>query len=94
MRILDMVGARLDQLNEMAGQAGASFVSHDACRLEQDMRRAVFRCLFCRRAAECRTWLDADGAHGTAPEFCPNRDLFAQYRVADPNAQRRPIPAA
>lgn len=95
MRILDVVGSKLGQLNEMAAHAGATFESDNPYALESDLRRAVTRCIFCRRAAECRAWLDArEGGRGPAAEFCPNRDLIEHYRTTDSKAERRAIPVA
>lgn len=35
-------------------------------------------CSWCRHSSTCRTWLDQrTGPISEAPDFCPNRELFA-----------------
>lgn len=80
MMILDIVGHKLDQLSEMASRAQIDFAKAPPHSLENEMRRAVWRCMFCRHAQQCRDWLDEAEADSDFPDFCPNADIFRRHR--------------
>lgn len=80
MRMLEAVAARLDQSVKMASNLEIDLPSEDMWS-ENQIRNAIWRCIFCRRGSECAEWIRAE-RHGV-PEFCRNREFYlGRVRVA------------
>lgn len=73
MRMMEAVGARLDQSVRMAANLGIDLPADDLAS-ESMIRRAIWRCIFCRHGAECAEWVDA--GHADVPDFCRNREFY------------------
>jgi hypothetical protein len=73
MRVIDAVGARLHQSVRMADKLGIDLPAENLAS-ESTIRRAIWRCIFCRHGTECADWLSA-GAPGV-PDFCGNREFY------------------
>ena len=82
MGLLAHFDTRLGQLQAMIAARGLCFDQSIGLSLESDMRSAMVRCISCRRAEDCRTWLAADDGERGAPDFCPNAARFARYEPA------------
>jgi hypothetical protein len=72
MRVIEAVAARLDQSVRMAGNLGIELPSSDLSS-ENQIRHAIWRCIFCRHGSECAEWMNA-GSPGV-PGFCRNREF-------------------
>ncbi len=88
MGILERIDKRLTLMNEMMHTVGAVDGIPAAYSAEQQLRTATTRCIACRMPESCGQWLaeHRDGAPA-APDFCPNRQLFASW------AERMPAEA-
>ena len=78
MGLLQRIDAQLGLFQRMGEHAGVGFEGASPFALEQDMRRAVTRCIACPHSEACRQWLGA-GAAGPYPDFCPNAAFLARY---------------
>ncbi|MFH1796826.1 MAG: DUF6455 family protein [Pseudomonadota bacterium] len=73
MRLLDRLGARLDQSAEIMDKAGMQLGGAELSS-EHEIRNTIWRCLMCRHGEECRQWIAADSAG--VPNFCPNKAVY------------------
>ncbi len=73
MRVIEAVAARLDQSVKMVANLGIELPSSDLAS-ENQIRNAIWRCIFCRHGQECGEWVRA-GTLGV-PEFCRNREFY------------------
>lgn len=78
MGILQRIDTQLDLFRRMSSNAEVAYEDASGFTLEQDMRRAVTRCIFCRQSEACKEWLNA-APSGQCPEFCPNAAFFAHH---------------
>lgn len=78
MGFLQRIDTQLGLFQRMSEHAGVGFEGASPFALEQDMRRAVARCIACPHGVGCRQWLDSS-AVGTHPDFCPNAAFMARY---------------
>lgn len=80
MNILGRVQSRLGQSSEIMTRAGVSMLE-GGYAAENEMRKAIWRCLLCRHGDDCRDWLAA--GRTDVPGFCRNRGIYEKYgRVA------------
>jgi hypothetical protein len=73
MRVIEAVAARLDQSVKMAGNLGIDLPS-SGLSSENQIRNAIWRCIFCRHGSECAEWVYA-GTRGV-PGFCRNSEFY------------------
>lgn len=73
MRVIEAVGARLDQSVRMATNLGIDLPAENLAS-ENMIRRAIWRCIFCRHGTECADWLSTGEAG--VPDFCRNRKFY------------------
>lgn len=79
MRIIDFFARllhRADRFELMVERLG---VADDLQQLSDHagvVHRAVDRCLGCGETEACQQWLDQNGTRESAPDYCPNHDLF------------------
>lgn len=73
MRLLDRLGARLDQSVKIMDRAGMQLGAAELSS-EHEIRSAIWRCLACRHGEECRQWIEDDRAG--VPGFCPNKAVY------------------
>lgn len=88
MGLLQRIDTQLELFRQMSGHAEVGFEGASGFTLEQDMRRAVARCIFCRHSQACSLWLQGE-AEGRNPGFCPNAAYFARYGGAETKADAR-----
>jgi hypothetical protein len=84
MRLLDRLGARLDQSAKIMEKAGMELGGAELS-LEHEIRSTIWRCLGCRHGEECRQWIEDDCAG--IPDFCPNKAIYQRAertRTGDP----------
>lgn len=81
MRVFEAIANRLDQSGDMMRSTGVD-LSGAGLAVENRLRNAQWRCLFCRHGDECRTWIEA--GTGSVPDYCPNRDFYRAH------ARRKP----
>lgn len=81
MGFLQRIDEKSKLFGRMSEHAGVDFRDTGGFTLEQDIRRAITRCMFCRHAQACGQWLNADEA-GLYPGFCPNAAFFDRYGTA------------
>uniref|UniRef100_UPI003BA9CAD9 DUF6455 family protein n=1 Tax=Stappia sp. TaxID=1870903 RepID=UPI003BA9CAD9 len=81
MGLLKRMDERARLMGEMMRTVGATEGMPESLSLEASLRRAAGNCLGCTRPQECSQWLE-DNAEGAerAPGYCPNADLFADWR--------------
>jgi hypothetical protein len=79
MRLLDRLGARLDQSVKIMDKAGMQLGGAELS-LEHEIRNTILRCLTCRHGEECREWIAADSAG--VPDFCPNKAVYMRAEAA------------
>lgn len=73
MRVIEAVAARLDQSVRMAGNLKIELPS-SSLSSENQIRNAIWRCIFCRHGSECAEWVNA--ATPGVPRFCGNREFY------------------
>ena len=73
MRVIEAVAARLDQSVRMAGNLKIELPS-SSLSSENQIRNAIWRCIFCRHGSECAEWVDAGSPD--VPEYCRNRVFY------------------
>ena len=73
MRVIEAVAARLDQSVRMARNLGID-LPISGLSSENQVRNAIWRCIFCRHGSECADWINA--ATPGVPEYCRNRDFY------------------
>ncbi len=73
MRVIEAVAARLDQSVKMAGNLGIDLPT-SSLSSENQIRNAIWRCIFCRHGSECAEWVNA--GKPDVPGFCRNRDFY------------------
>ena len=78
MRLLDRLGARLDQSVTIMDKAGMQLGGAELS-LEHEIRNTIWRCLTCRHGEECRQWIAADTAG--IPGFCPNKAIYQRAQA-------------
>ena len=76
MSILGRVLARLEQSGEVMARGRVNRLE-GGFAVENDMRNAIWRCVFCRHGDDCQDWLAA--GRTDIPDFCPNRGIYAKY---------------
>lgn len=76
MGIFARINERMDRQAHLMGEMMKRLdVNTEAAA--DGLESAARRCLMCRAGEECQHWLEGKG--DTAPDFCPNADLFALY---------------
>lgn len=78
MGLLQRIDTQLGLFQRMSERAAVGFEGASPFALEQDLRRAVTRCIVCPHGEPCRQWLSAV-AVGPYPDFCPNAAFLARY---------------
>lgn len=78
MGFLQRIDTQLDLFRRMSANAEVAYGDASGFTLEQDMRRAMTRCIFCRQSEACQEWLNGAAA-GQHPDFCPNAAFLARY---------------
>jgi hypothetical protein len=73
MRMIDAVGARLNQSVKMMANLGIDLPSADPSA-ENRIRGAIWRCILCRHGSECSEWIQV--ARPGVPSFCSNREFY------------------
>jgi hypothetical protein len=88
MGFLQRIDTQLDLFGRMSSHAEVGYEDASGFALEQDMRRAFTRCIFCRQSEDCRDWLNSAPA-GLYPGFCRNAAFLDRYgRAAARQADR------
>lgn len=73
MRVIEAVAARLHQSVRMVANLGIELPT-SSLSSENQIRNAIWRCIFCRHGSECAEWVNA-GRPGV-PGFCRNREFY------------------
>lgn len=71
---------RLEMMGRMLATTGADLTRLPSGTLDAQFRSAAYRCLGCRKEAQCERWLDEGHAQAAAPAFCPNAQLMNSVR--------------
>ncbi|GGO88426.1 hypothetical protein GCM10011348_43860 [Marinobacterium nitratireducens] len=81
MGIIRHIDDRLELMGLMLEATGADLARLSGQTLETEFRSAAYRCLGCRREAECERWLSQEHHEDPAPDFCPNSELMNRTRM-------------
>ncbi|ADZ71033.1 DUF6455 family protein [Polymorphum gilvum] len=82
MRWIDRLNERAELMGRMMETIGALNAAPHGMLAASELRLAAHRCLNCRQAEECLSWLDTHaGGADAAPDLCPNAALFADWKT-------------
>lgn len=81
MALLGRINNRLSLMSEAMSRSGAMDGS-SSVNFDQEYRRAVTNCLFCRRGRECQDFMEKTQGSNDIPGFCPNIAGFARMEQA------------
>lgn len=79
MVLFSKIGMRLDMMQEMFRQTGATSPADNGFDAVPSLKQAIFRCASCANTDACRKWLDIgleeNLENRAVPQFCANSDL-------------------
>ena len=78
--LLRRVEMRARRMNDMVEALDVDEVALIRAKSGEGYAEARTKCLHCVNASECLHWLQSQKRFTSAPEFCPNLELFQKCR--------------
>ncbi len=74
------VWRRAEMLERVASLLGVNLAVGARLDAGEAIGEATTRCLHCRFAGECRSWMEASECSPLPPGLCPNRKFFSRCK--------------